>query len=361
MSSQPTGPEYPLDIGTGDDPRDGIRGSDFVQVVRRMDALNPGIPRIGKAVMLRDEKVRFRQVPHLMFAPSTLARMTNVDSPSGKGTIEELMVYFMGLLGPSGPLPGVYSDAVLARGRGVPHPDLPNRTGSESIHRADSGPAAFIDQFNHRFISFFYRASVAADKAVDFDRPAESRFHHFIGSLFGLGMEVLQNRMKAPDVVGLFFAGHFSCPTRHPEGLCSIIGDFCRVKARMVPNIGHWVEIPSGDVTKLGCRSGAGKLGLGAILGSRFWDRTMKFRLVLGPMGFSEYVRLSPGSPGMEAVRSLVLLYTGYELGCEIQLILRKNEIPGLRLGGGLALGFSTWLRSSPAAKDADSFIKTIT
>lgn len=361
MSEDPSLPNYPLVYDKRSGASDPVSRESFVHRVRRLDALNPDWPKIGHAVLPREELLRFRQVPHLVFAPSTLAKSSPGAARQGGRTVEELMVFFMGMLGPGGPLPGVYTDVILSRAKGVPHPDLQQRHGGESVYRADQGPAAFIDQFNHRFISFFYRASTSSNKAIDYDRPEESRFHTYVGSFLGIGMRGSQNRMDVADAVALYFSGHLSSPSRHAEGLCHIVGDYCGVQVKLFPNVGHWVEVPAENRTALGLRGASGALGNGAIMGGRFWDRTMKFRLVLGPMSLSKYKGFSPNGETVKALRCLVLLYCGHELSCEIRLVLKKEETPSLRLDGGGALGFSTWLLSRPAVNDADQYYYTLT
>lgn len=347
---------YPLGLGQPEGDDSAVSRQDFFRRVRRVDALNRGWPRIGHALVPREELLRFRQVPHLFFAPATVARAAPGAQRQGNRQTEELMVYFMGLLGPSGPLPGIYTDVVLAKANGVPHPDLRQKSTGESEYRPDSGPAAFIDIFNHRFISFFYRAAVSSNKAVDYDREEESRFHSYLGSFLGVGTPEVQSRMKVPDAAALYFSGHFSAPTRHAEGLCKIVSDYCRIPARIESNIGHWVEVPPGNTTSLGGRNAGGGLGRGALLGARFWDRTMKFRLVLGPMPLAVYESFAPGGETLKALRSLVLLYCGHELTCQLQPVLKKEEVPPLKLGRGSRLGFTTWLRSEPMGDDADQY-----
>src|SRR2546421_12377 len=73
---------------------------DFFQALRLVDAAFPGPPRPGQAQRAVDEPVRLGQEPSLAFAPSTLSRCT----PNGDGHAR-LMVNFLGLLGPNGPLP----------------------------------------------------------------------------------------------------------------------------------------------------------------------------------------------------------------------------------------------------------------
>lgn len=346
---------YPLALESN--PADDTACSEnFFRKVRRIDALNPRHPRTGHAVLPREEKIRFRQIPHLHFAPAAIGKVeTRVDQTSNK-TFEEVMVYFMGLLGVNGPLPTVLSDVILAKAKGVPHPDMEELHGTDSAFRADAGPAAFIDLFNHRFISLFYRAAVSSNKAVDFDRPAESRFHTFIGSFLGLGIPATQHRMDIPDTAALYFSGHYACPTHHAEGLCNMLADFTGAAVAIAENIGHWVPVPAANHSLLGLNRNAGCLGQSAMLGSRYWDRTMKFRLVLGPLTLAEYQDFPPNGALVRAIRSMVQLYCGREFLCELNPVLLQDEIPNCVLGQGARLGFTSWLKSQPATADATDY-----
>ncbi len=330
---------------------------DFFRRVRRIDATNPRHPRTGHSVLVRDETIRFRQIPHLHFAPSSIGKAEPRHDPLANQTVEEIMVYFMGLLGVNGPLPTVISDIVLAKAKGVPHPDMDYAASGDSAFRSDTGPAAFIDLFNHRFISLFYRAAVSSNKAVDFDRPEESRFHTFIGSFIGLGSADSQNRMQVPDTAALYFSGHYSCPTKHAEGLCQLLSDYTGARVAIGENVGHWVPVPAQNYTQLGVNRAAGALGSSAMLGSRYWDRTMKFRLVIGPLTLPEYLKFAPAGPLVEAIRSMVLLYCGREFICEANPVLHHAEIPECILGRHSRLGFTSWLISKAAPTDAANFI----
>ena len=95
--------------------------------------------------------------------------------------------------------------------------------------------ARFLDVFNHRILSLFYRAWAVAQKSADYDRPAESRFATFIGSLFGLGMESLQHRdAGARPREALTSPGRLACQTRNAEGLEAILQDFFEIRTRIL-------------------------------------------------------------------------------------------------------------------------------
>ena len=57
-----------------------------------------------------------------------------------------------------------------------------------------------------------------------------------------------------------------------------------------------------------------------------------------------EYARLPPSSESSQRLAALVRAYVGDELAWEANLILKKEEVPPLKLGGSDRLGWTTWL-----------------
>jgi len=48
-----------------------------------------------------------------------------------------------------------------------------------------------------------------------------------------------------------------------------------------------------------------------------------------------------------------VLNYVGYELSCEMHLVLKKDEVPEVQLGAAGALGWTSWLGRRPSPEPA--------
>jgi type VI secretion system protein ImpH len=46
--------------------------------------------------------------------------------------------------------------------------------------------------------------------------------------------------------------------------------------------------------------------------------------------------------------------YVGFEFDWDVQLVLARDEVPGIRLGREGQLGWTTWLGARRAATDAD-------
>jgi type VI secretion system protein ImpH len=332
--------------------------TDFFAFVRWIEGMLPEMPRVGASRHLSEDPLIFHQSIHPGFAPSTVKAVRALPERDAAGPVGRMEGYFLGLLGPSGPMPLSLTEYVWSRSQGVPHPDriAPISNAQVSIHRRDTSLEDFFNIFNHRFISFLYRAWAVSRKAADYDRPEEARFPGFTGSFLGLGMESMRNRLNVADEAVTYFSGHFSNRSRHPEGLAAIAADYFGTTATITENIGNWLDIPPDEQCSLGSAN-ALTLGAGIVIGARIWDRQLRFRLTLGPMPFATYQKLFPGSPALAALGDLVKFYTHRELFAEVQLVLDQQDYPGCTLGSGARLGWSTWLHSSPPAGNLDDFV----
>lgn len=311
----------------------------FFHLLRLVESLHREHPRIGTETRAADAPVRLGQEPHLVFAPATLAAADR----RGPGGRLRLLVRFFGLFGPNGPLPLHLTEYVRDRER----------------NEADPTMARFADVFHHRMLELFYRAWAVSNPAVSFDRPESDRFGAYVASLIGLGMPSLQDRDALPDLAKLHYAGHFVCQSRHPDGLEAMIRDFFRLPARIVELVGEWLRLPPSARCRLGMDPDTGTLGESAVIGAQVWSRDNRFRIVLGPLALADYERFLPRPEG-ESLRRLAALvrgYAGLELAWDAHLVLRRDEVPPMRLGGPTRLGWTTWLPRGPARGDADDLV----
>jgi type VI secretion system protein ImpH len=344
-------------------------GFDFFEAMRRLECSRPDLPRIGTSQRLAEDPVRLGQQPSLAFAPSSITGYEARES----GLPPKVYVAFMGLLGPNGPLPLHLTEYARDRQLNVKDPTI----------------ARFLDIFNHRMISFFYRAWATNQKAVHFERgpatwqsvaavgktrssaAAEDRFIAFVFSTFGMGMPNMLGRDAVPDIAKAWYSGRLACQTRHAEGLESIIGDYFKVPCRIIQFIGQWMDLPKDCLLKIGETRRTGLLGQSTIIGSRMWDCQQKFRIRLGPLTLDQYQRLLPAPPAYERrtgeaakggaslrrLRAWVDLYVGQERSWEVQLLLKKDEVPSPKLGTFGRLGWTTWLKTTPNTADADDLV----
>jgi type VI secretion system protein ImpH len=310
---------------------------DFFRAVRLLEARHADRPRVGASIDPREDPVRFGQHPYLTFARSTIESFAE----GGVNGPHRLFINFMGLFGPNGPLPLHITD--YARDR--------------EANAKDATIAAFLNVFHHRLISLFYRAWAVNQKAVDLDRPEHADFTRLIGSFFGLGIPELRHRDAIPDWAKLYYSGWLSSQTRNAEGLETILRDYFQMPVRVQTFVGHWLKLPEHSVCRLGEQPETGTLGQSAVIGSRVWDCQLKFRVRIGPVGLAEVQRLLPGGRTFVRLQTWVRTYSGDGYFWDVQVVLKKEEVPAIQLGGAGLLGWTSWLKSRPSEKDAEDLI----
>jgi type VI secretion system protein ImpH len=310
---------------------------DFFAALRALQSRHRDRPRIGCSLSPAQDPVRFAQNPALDFAPSTIEAVDQ----RGDDRPPVLYARHFGLFGPNGPLPLCLTE--YARDR--------------ILHHRDRTFAAFCNVFHHRLASFFFRAWADARKTVDLDRPEESRWGCFVGSLVGLGMESSRRRDSLPDAARLYYAGRLAQQTRNAEGLEAIIQEFFGVPAEVHTFVGRWIDLPPGCECKLGASRSTGSLGVNAIAGSRVWHGQYAFRIRLGPLHLADFERLLPQHQAFRRLCDWVRFYTNGQYAWDVQLVLARDEVPSVQLGRSGRLGWQSWLRTRPFEHDAEDLI----
>lgn len=304
---------------------------DFFQAVRLVENAWPQQPRVGESLLPRDDAVRFTQRPELVFYPTTLGAFKQGEA----GRAPQLAVNFFGLLGPHGALPTHLTEYIRDRERNADDPTF----------------ARFLDLFQHRMVSLFYRAWANTQPAVSLERPGRDRFSMYVGTTFGLGETSLRERDTVPDFAKLHFAGLLAMPTRPAAGLKLILARFFRLPVEIEQWVGHWMPLPRESLTRLGSGDGAA-LGVSTLLGARTWDAQHKFRIVFGPLSIADYERFLPGADSLVRLVDWVRNYVHDGLDWDVNLQLRQADVPRLKLGMHARLGYTSWLLSGAASGD---------
>lgn len=316
--------------------RDAAR-MDFFQVLRLIENARPDLPRIGTSLRPRDDAVRFGQDPALVFHPSALGRFQRADGAARA----RLAVNFFGLLGANGPLPIHITEFVRDRLR----------------HGGDGTMLAFLDVFHHRLLALFYRARASAEPVISLDREDGDRFSTFVGSLFGIGAPGLRERDEIGDFAKLHFAGLLANKARPAAGLVTILQSYFGLPVRLEQFVGHWMALPPEVRSRIGRLGEGNRLGGSLVLGKSVWDCQHKFRIVIGPLGYADYQRFMPGGDSLRRLRDWVRSYVGLHLDWDLRLVLVKEQMPPLRLGGATRMGWSSWLASAAPARDLDQML----
>jgi type VI secretion system protein ImpH len=314
----------------------------FFQAVRLLENAHPGLPRIGTSLRLRDDPIRFAQSPSLSFAPSALARFV----PAVGDVPPTLHQRFFGLFGANGPLPLHLTEYARERSRRTP---------------SDRALVRFLDMFHHRMLSLLYRAWAEASPAVSMDRPDNDPFSRWVASVAGYGQPTLMGRDSVPDGARLAASGILGRAVHGAEGLERILNDFFRVPVRVHQWQPHWMRLPDDALSRIGLRNAPVGLGQNTVIGARVWDCQTRFRVEIGPLTLEQYKRFLPGGESMRRLHDWVLNYIGYELSCEMHLVLKKEEVPAVRLGAAGALGWTSWIGTRHVDAPAGDLVLGIT
>ena len=308
---------------------------EFFQAVRLLQLFYPNRTHVGYFQAPQSETVRFGVRPSLSFPPSELFSLAAED----EGLPPMMRVNFMGMVGPSGQLPLYYTELVAERAA------VRDRTLRD-----------FLDIFQHRAISLFYRAWEKYRFAVPYERGEQDQFSSYLLSIIGLGAPSLQHRQLLDDHEYLYYAGLLAQQPRSAEGLELMLQDYFGVPVKVEQFLGAWYRLSEDAQCNLDDdESDSQQLGFGTVVGDEIWDPQSHARIVLGPLRLDQYLDFLPTGTAFKPLRDMVRFYAGDELDFEAQLILRKEETPPCQLGGdGPApqLGWLSWAKTAPLTAD---------
>ncbi len=328
---------------------------EFFQAVRLLERTLPNRAPVGRFVSPGREVVRFSAHASFPFPASQIQR---IEWPGGgaadgrasdkdlpPGSAPRVVINFMGLAGPSGVLPLYYTELIVER-----------------IRQKDRAMLGFLDIFNHRMISLFYQAWEKYRFTIAYERGERDRFSHHLMDLIGVGTKSLENRLTVRDDSLLFYAGMLSLHSRSAAVLERILGDYFEIPVEVEQFVGAWQGLGQSDL----CRFDRGldaseQLGGGAIVGDEIWNQQSGVRIKLGPLGLSQYLDFLPSGTAYGPLWSLAKFVARDEIDFEIQLILKKDEVPGCELGledaAAPRLGWTSWAKTGPLLQDANDTI----
>lgn len=343
---------------------------DFFQAVRILEKVYRDRFPVGLDHVPEEEVARFRAHLSMTFPPSTIHDLL----PPGENRPAPLMtVTFMGLTGPSGALPTHYTQLLMDLGRDV--------RGPERRSLRD-----WLDLFNHRSISLFYRAWEKYRFPIPFERgepyrPEPDAFTRSLLSLIGLGTPGLRDRLRVitfrrteedwepkpvplariDDLALFYYSGILSQRPPNATNLRILLEDYFGLAVEVQQFRGQWLHIDPAHQTCLGAH---GMLGVNTVAGSKVWDVQSRFRLRVGPLDYQQFEECLPDRDPVRERKTFFLLvqlarqYVGPELDFDVQLVLAARSVPAIQLaeGGGLGprLGWNTWVISRTPERDVD-------
>jgi type VI secretion system protein ImpH len=315
------------------------RRFEFAQLARLLARLDPERERVGGDADPSRESARFRSDASFAFP---ISDVVSVSAPERDGDPPQVTVAFLGVATQAsfGSLPMAYSVLI-----------------QEQQREKSTVLREFLDCFNHRLISLYFRAYAKYQPTVSADVTDDDAFAATLKGLLGLATGEMCDRLGLPSE-GLFGrAGLLGMQPLPAVALESVLESYFRVPARVEQFLPTWYELAVEDRSCLG--SAHATLGHDLALGARVRLHQFRFRVRLGPLTLEQYCELLPDADGFEALFDVVRLSTTAEQTFEVQLVLDRGAVPSLALGAGspCRLGWTSWLTLPGRAHDADDAV----
>ncbi|WGR72802.1 MULTISPECIES: type VI secretion system baseplate subunit TssG [unclassified Bradyrhizobium] len=313
--------EKRIDHGTltAPDERDELSAFGFFSLVAHLERRFSAAPPIGSTDDPAREAVRFRAAPTLGFPAEEIAEVRQVKAGTER---VEVNVNFLGLHGPSSPLPPFYAERVM------------HAEGMGSLRD-------FFDFFNHRLISLLLRIWRYYRHHLRFEEGATDAISVLIGTLFGLVPREGTADEREWRARLLPHAGVLALCSRSAKLVAGLISSHLNISARVEEFIWREIDIPRQAQWHLG-RAGL-ELGVDTLAGETMPDIVGKFRLCLGPLNQQQFRSLLPGCESHAIVCRLVNVILREPLAWDLQLELALGQTPEWTLGEG-ELGWTTWI-----------------
>lgn len=315
---------------------------DFFQAVWLLQRMSPTRTPVGEYGPPASESVRFHTFLSLAFPPSSIREIAQ---PKRAGQPADMTVAFMGMTGIQGVLPRHYTELLFER-----------------VAAKDFALRDFLDLFNHRMISLFYRAWEKHRCLVGFEQSlsgrASDRVATYLWALMGLGTKGIRERLSGVDRVLLRYAGAIAQKPRSANALQQVLSDHFNVPVTIQQFLGLWLQIEEEDQTRLGGRGNNNQLGQTSVLGTKAWDQQAKFKVRVGPLGYEEFSSLLPSGQSYPVLVNLTKFFAGPDLDFNVNLVCNAQEVPHCRLRETESyvprLGWTTWLKTTSFVQDAD-------
>ena len=348
----------PSDPGSPRDPDHGLaavaellreqpRQFGFFQAVRLLERLHPDREPVGGFAEPSAEVAHFGVHASLAFPPSEIHELELQDAgPS------EVVVNFLGAIGPQGVLPHEYTRTVADRRR-----------------QKDGATGDFLDLFHHRILSLFYQAWRRYRFELDWeDRQRKGgtgpdRLTEHLLDLVGLHPESQREGIGLEEETLAGYASLLAPQQRSAVALEQLVEDHFGVPAQVEQFVGGWYRLEESDQCVVGEQAPSNRLGDGAVVGDEVWDQQARVRIRLGPMERARFDAFLPSGEAHDRLRALVRLFSHDQFDVEVQLVLEREAVPGCVLGGDgpeQPLGWSTWVRTKTFDHHADDTILTL-
>lgn len=311
---------------------------DFFQLVRLLEAENSknALSEVGDFTPASSEPLKFKTNPQLNFEPAPVKSV----SKSKNSAHTKIETNFWGLNGSSGILPFHYSELIIQR-----------------IRHNDHALKDFLDIFNHRSISLFYKAWLKhrpwlkqANKDRVYSKFNVNKHEELLKGLTGLSNEKNASFNK-PKGAWLNYAGFGASRICSASLLKYAVQHHFGLNIRINEFKGQWEHLPLDVRSQLGNRKSLGInniLGVNTLIGSRCWNAQNRFEIKIIDIEYTQFMTFAPGSEKLNALYQLIKFKVGTELDFDLTLKVQKKKLHPAKFSASSPpqLGWNSRLKS---------------
>ncbi|MGV8919997.1 MAG: type VI secretion system baseplate subunit TssG [Pseudomonas sp.] len=290
----------------------------------------PNHPPLGSTAHPADDPVRFRPDPGMGFPAGELKAIeTSDDHPQRPATVRTRL---LGLYGVDSPMPTTFIDDIAQR-----------KEGHEALE-------AFLDIFNHRIFTQFYRIWRKYSYPASFEASGSDATSQCLLGLIGLGIPGTAKHIATPVSRFLALLSVMRLPTRNGEGISALVKLLApNTQARVTA---HWPQkVPLTQPASL-CGNHPVSLSQGTPLGAAGQDANSQLHLALFTEDLGEARGWLPGNQLHNDLMVLLRVYLGWRCTAKLELSVPIHSLPKPILGGApvllgmtgvLGLGSEAW------------------
>lgn len=306
-----------------------ISRTNFYRFCQLLEQSQPAAPLLGSGTRIGQDAVRFRPHPGMGFPAGEFKRLELPETPGEPATAS---VTFLGLYGVESPLPTAWVDDIAQR-----------RDGYEAT-------SAFLDIFNHRLITQYYRIWRKYCWPASFAAGGRDKTSGYLLSLAGLGLKGCAATLATPISRFLALSAVMRLPTRTADGVLAIV----RLLAADTR-----AEIVAHDAARIVLRqtlalstSRPVSLAHCPVMGAHACDVNHQIHLRLTTDNREEAMSWLPGELLHRDLLALLAVYLGARLDVRITLTLARELLPDAAIfcsGRHVLLGRTAVLRQQAA------------
>jgi type VI secretion system protein ImpH len=299
----------------------------FYRLLYLMERVYADAPPLGGLGPVADERIRLRPSASLAFPSSDIEEVKEM--PCGDGVSRtRVTATFLGLYGSSSPLPNYFNEQIA-------HTEYQGQR--EAVRE-------LLDVVHNRLYGLLYRAWAKYRLGVSYRKGGADSFTRRMFCLTGVDAF---GHEASPIERFLFlrYAPHLAMKLRSARGLEIALRDlFLGIGSRVEQFIGAWSLIEKPYRNRMGLANN--ELGVSLTIGKYVFDASSRYKIVLGPLSYDDYLAFLPGGHKRPLLRGICAVFTRGVYDVSLELHVRPEAAPRFQLGAPRAstLKRTAWL-----------------